>query len=323
MKTISVVMGTYNGAKYLREQLDSIISQSYPPYEIIIQDDGSTDDTVPILKEYAKNYCQIKLYFNKGEHGINNNYFNAFRKATGDYIAISDQDDIWDNNKLKWQIEAIGDKLLCSGFSKPYPCENRDVRFPNYHLFRLLYVGNALPGNTLFFSKKLLNEIPDLETFMKVKTCDNLISIVASSYNSVAYVERTLVHHRLHTASVSYSAPVNNRKSLSNIFTHIITDLMLFKELRPEVKRRHKDLLECMKKINSTEKVYKDAITMLKLQVSNSIIDFIRLQFFCAKHCEYLFYAREQKNLQTILRGLFFPFSCYEYYRYLSKITKD
>lgn len=316
-------MGTYNGAKYLREQLDSILQQSYPPHEIIIQDDGSTDDTVSILEEYAKNYTQVKIFFNKGEHGINNNYFSAFCKASGDYIAISDQDDVWVKDKLKWQIEAIGDELLCSGFFTLEPSKDRDMRLPNYHLLRLLYVGNALPGYTLLFSRKLLEMIPNLESFMKVKTCDTLIAIVASSYNSVAYVERPLVHHRLHTASATYSKPINNRKNISNIFTHVASNIRWYRELRPKVKKILGNLLECMKEIDSTEEVYQDAITMLKLQISNSFIDFIRLQFFCVKNCTNLFYARESKTLQTMLRGMFFPISCYEYYRYLSKSFSD
>lgn len=323
MNTISVIIGTYNGAKYLREQLDSILQQSYPPYEIIVQDDGSTDDTVSILKEYAKNYTQVKIFFNNGEHGINNNYFSAFRKASGDYIAISDQDDIWEKDKLKWQMEAIGDKLLCSGFFMLEPCKGRDMRLPNYHLLRLLYVGNALPGYTLLFSRKLLDMIPNLESFMKVKTCDTLIAIVAASYNSVAYVERPLVRHRLHMSSATYSKPVNNRKTISNIFLHIVDDLRWYRELRPKVTMILGNLLECMKEIDSTEEVYKDAITMLKLQISNSFIDFVRLQYFCVKNCTNLFYARERKTPQTMLRGLFFPISCYEYYRYLSKRFSD
>lgn len=55
-KTVSIIMGTYNGAEYIREQLDSILSQTYPLKEIIIQDDGSTDDTVAICTAYAEKF---------------------------------------------------------------------------------------------------------------------------------------------------------------------------------------------------------------------------------------------------------------------------
>jgi len=95
MKTVSVVMATYNGEKYLREQLDSILGQTYAPFEIIIQDDGSTDGTVDIAKEYVQKYGFIKLYVNEHNLGFNQNFKSVAMKATGDYVAISDQDDIW------------------------------------------------------------------------------------------------------------------------------------------------------------------------------------------------------------------------------------
>ena len=92
---ISVVMCTYNGANYLCEQLDSLLAQTYPVHEIIVQDDGSQDNTWTIIEKYATRYPQIKPFHNEsGLHGINGNFFSAMNRATGDYIAISDQDDI-------------------------------------------------------------------------------------------------------------------------------------------------------------------------------------------------------------------------------------
>ena len=70
-KKVSVVMCTYNGAQYIREQLDSIINQTYPIFEIIIQDDCSTDDTVDIIREYAETHSNIRLFQNEKSLGIN------------------------------------------------------------------------------------------------------------------------------------------------------------------------------------------------------------------------------------------------------------
>ena len=109
MKTVSVVLCTYNGEKYIREQIDSILNQEYLPKEIIIQDDGSTDGTLSVIQEYAEKEPIIKIHKNNRGRGINSNFFDAMSKASGDYIAISDQDDIWAKEKLKWQVESIGD----------------------------------------------------------------------------------------------------------------------------------------------------------------------------------------------------------------------
>ena len=112
-KTVSVVMCTYNGAQYLKEQLDSIIGQTYPIHELIIQDDCSTDNTVAILKKYEADYPFVRLYVNEHNIGYNQNFKSAVMKATGDYIAISDQDDVWFPQKLERQVNAIANYDIC------------------------------------------------------------------------------------------------------------------------------------------------------------------------------------------------------------------
>ena len=89
MKTVSVVMATYNGENYLCEQLDSILAQSYPVYEIIIQDDCSTDGTTDIVRQYMEKYPFIKLFVNEQNVGYNENFRLAAMHATGDFVALS------------------------------------------------------------------------------------------------------------------------------------------------------------------------------------------------------------------------------------------
>ena len=83
MKSVSVVMCTYNGAKYIREQLDSIINQTYPIFEIIIQDDCSTDETVEIIRKYAESNKTIKLFVNKKQKGVTLNFITALKRQVG------------------------------------------------------------------------------------------------------------------------------------------------------------------------------------------------------------------------------------------------
>lgn len=103
---VSVVMCTYNGEKFLREQLDSIVQQSYPIHELLIQDDQSTDRTTEIIKEYQARYPFIRLHINEKNLGFNANFHTALCSATGDFISISDQDDVWHPDKLKemWHV---------------------------------------------------------------------------------------------------------------------------------------------------------------------------------------------------------------------------
>lgn len=101
-KKISVVMATYNGEKYILEQLDSLRDQTYVPDEVIICDDCSTDNTLALLKKYIKNN-NMKNW--KVEQNINNigwkkTFWNLLQQAKNEFIFLSDQDDIWDSNKL-------------------------------------------------------------------------------------------------------------------------------------------------------------------------------------------------------------------------------
>ncbi len=121
---ISIVMATYNGEKYLVEQLDSLRDQTKPAYEVIIQDDGSTDSTKELVKTYiSDNGLESSWTFieNEVNLGYAENFKTATYKATGDIICFCDQDDIWHLDKLERIeqafIENSNIKVLCSHFT--------------------------------------------------------------------------------------------------------------------------------------------------------------------------------------------------------------
>ncbi|MGC8751805.1 glycosyltransferase, partial [Hydrotalea sp.] len=103
---ISVALCTYNGASFIKEQLNSILLQTLPVNEIIICDDGSTDNTINILNEYKLLYPNIiQLYKNEYTLGAKKNFEKAILLCKGDYIFLSDQDDIWCKNKVEIYVE--------------------------------------------------------------------------------------------------------------------------------------------------------------------------------------------------------------------------
>ncbi|MHC9533098.1 glycosyltransferase [Dellaglioa sp. L3N] len=99
----SVVMSTYNGAAYIKEQLESLISQTVLPDEVIIQDDGSTDDTSDIVQRFINDNCLDSWHFSINEKNIGwrDNFINIMNRASGEIIFLCDQDDIWYSNKLQ------------------------------------------------------------------------------------------------------------------------------------------------------------------------------------------------------------------------------
>lgn len=143
--SVSVVMCTYNGAKFIREQIASILQQTYPLHEIIIQDDNSDDETWSILSECAARNPKITIYSNEEKHGVNGNFLSAMKRASGDFIAIADQDDIWETDKIEIQMKAIGKNLLCSGHSRPFSTDDAfayfDERHRNVNVIRMMFLG--------------------------------------------------------------------------------------------------------------------------------------------------------------------------------------
>ncbi|MDE6717596.1 MAG: glycosyltransferase family 2 protein [Muribaculaceae bacterium] len=98
-------MATYNGEAYLPEQLSSILSELKEDDELVVSDDGSTDATCRIIESLRD--PRIRLLHNKGRHGVNGNFENAIKNAKGDYIFLSDQDDVWLKGKRDACVKAL------------------------------------------------------------------------------------------------------------------------------------------------------------------------------------------------------------------------
>lgn len=103
----SVAMAVYNGEKYLKEQIDSILQMLTEEDELVISYDKSEDSTLEIIKSYEKNYTNIRCFANEQKPGISRNFTNAAKQCRGKYIFFSDQDDIWLGNKIETMIESI------------------------------------------------------------------------------------------------------------------------------------------------------------------------------------------------------------------------
>lgn len=106
---VSIVMATYNGAKFLEAQMDSLLAQTYPNIEIVAVDDCSKDNTFEILERYAAKHSHIRVFRNTSNLGYTRNFEKAVSLATGEYISFSDQDDIWKPEKTTLLMNAIGD----------------------------------------------------------------------------------------------------------------------------------------------------------------------------------------------------------------------
>lgn len=104
-KIISVAIATYNGEKYIAEQIDSILKQTIVPDEIVISDDGSKDSTADIIREIANANPNISIYMDNPRRGFAYNFAHAISHCSGDILFLCDQDDIWDSKKVEHIVE--------------------------------------------------------------------------------------------------------------------------------------------------------------------------------------------------------------------------
>lgn len=111
---VSIAMCTYNGERYLSEQLESIIQQSYMPDELIVCDDDSRDNTLDMLKKYKQRApFDVRIYRNKSNLGFVKNFEKAISLCTGDIIFLSDQDDIWMRGRIERSVEVLSSSPQC------------------------------------------------------------------------------------------------------------------------------------------------------------------------------------------------------------------
>ena len=108
-RSIDILLATYNGQAYLREQIDSILAQSNQDWRLIIRDDGSSDSTVSIIEKYAAEHPdKIKLITDSDENlGASLNFGRLLEQANAGYIMFSDQDDVWLPNKIELTLNAM------------------------------------------------------------------------------------------------------------------------------------------------------------------------------------------------------------------------
>jgi len=222
---VSIALCTYNGAAYLKEQLDSLINQTYTNLEIIAVDDRSSDNTIEILHRYASDFPgrNIKVYSNEQNLGYTRNFEKAIGLCTGEYIALCDQDDIWDTDKINIMLGLIGNQMLAYHDSefvdeegKPTGKKISDVR--NCYSgsdSRVFLFENCVLGHATIFKREMLNF---LDRFNDTVIHDRWLAYVATNNGSILFVDQPLVKYRQHrnaNTNILQQERVNTSKSNS------------------------------------------------------------------------------------------------------------
>jgi glycosyltransferase involved in cell wall biosynthesis len=231
---VSVAMATYNGEKYIAEQLQTVLKQTYNNIEIVITDDASTDNTLSIIKLFQQQHSCIKLYTNAVNSGVIKTFEFSFTKCSGDYIAVADQDDIWDLNKIELLINAIGNEdaiysdseLVDKNGASMGQLFSSMMTLQSYYSGAPFLMGNCIPGHTIIMKAAFAKSILPLP---KEIMFDRWISYCAAANNGIKYVDRPLVKYRQHesnTIGAGKSKNKSNRKTNTEKFDIKLAELI-------------------------------------------------------------------------------------------------
>lgn len=218
---ISVCLATFNGEKYIRQQIESILFQLGKDDELIISDDGSKDRTLSIVESFADR--RICIFHNRVNHGFIGNFENALNAARGDYIFLCDQDDIWTPDKVQVSLHALKKADLIVHDAEMIDAMG-NILGQNY--YSVMHSGTGLWSNFMHtrflgccmaFNRKVLNACLPFPKY--ITGHDYWIGIYALLKFRVLFISERLVYYRRHTGNVSSSG----QKSKNSLIYKIIT----------------------------------------------------------------------------------------------------
>lgn len=239
MEKIDILLATYNGETYLKEQLDSILNQTYSNFRILISDDNSEDSTKNIIEEYAKKDNRIKFFYQERNLGVIANFEFLLKKVEAEFYMFSDQDDIWKENKIELSMKKIleencdlvytnlevVDKDLNITYDSYWKLKGLEEKVKKYNNFESLYLNNFITGCTMLSKSKFISEILPLPKESKYVLHDYWTALIVSQRGKISYIEEPLIKYRQHkknsVGSKKKTDSMNSLKEIRKLFIDV------------------------------------------------------------------------------------------------------
>ena len=219
---VSVAMATYNGEKYIKEQIESILCQLKGEDELVISDDGSNDETISIINEYMREDKRIKL-LSGPRSGVKQNFANAIENTKGKYIFLSDQDDVWMSNKIERVLKYfIKEDFSLIVHNAEIVNENLKKNLKSFFEYRKSGAGvikniykNTYIGCCMAFDSKIKKDILPIPD--NIEMHDQWIGIINDKkYKKSFFLNEQLIKYRRHENNVSQMKPYGWIRRIKN-----------------------------------------------------------------------------------------------------------
>ncbi len=231
MAEIHIVLATYNGAKFIKEQLDSILKNNWTDFTIEVCDDGSSDETLDIVKEYVEKYENITLHQNEENLGYVMNFMEGIRRSTSPYVMLCDQDDIWHEDKIQKTYQRMREMEKEMSSQVPLLVYSDAMNFDSetgeelglFHKSSHLDTGkvdlahllmeNKCIGCTVMVNgaiREYLKQLPQ-----EIRVHDWWLALICSCFGKIAYLDESTLQYRQHSGNMiggsGFSTYVGNR----------------------------------------------------------------------------------------------------------------
>ena len=223
--SVNVLMSSYNGEKYIKEQIESILAQKDVKLVLTVRDDCSTDSTLEILEELSNYDSRIRIYAGNNNLGYSNSFMWLINNCSNEeeFYAISDQDDVWLEEKLSRTIQLLGYKNkpmlgFCNADVVDKDLKYIKKRYPDNwasHKKWLSIEESKASGHLMVFNRALLDEVRRIKCELPI-TYDKLLYTICAYTGCVFFLNETLCKHRIHGNNASVSTKSKRIKSQIN-----------------------------------------------------------------------------------------------------------